>query len=77
MTRQCRSDCCRGCEHFVNDPAELEAALPGLRSLSSAYISARADDGLCRRHQRHVGARRWCVEFRARETGAVEPEMRE
>jgi len=61
-----RPDCCGSCAHFANDPADLEAALPGLRSLSSAQNSARADDGLCLKHQRYLGARAWCADFEAR-----------
>jgi hypothetical protein len=51
--------------HFRNDPAALEAALPGLNSLSSARASVRADDGLCGRHERLVGVRASCADFRA------------
>jgi len=38
---------CLTCKHFKHAPAELEAALPGLSSLSSAYAAVRADDGIC------------------------------
>jgi hypothetical protein len=38
----------------------MEAALPGLRSLGSAYGAARASDGLCRLHERVLAAERWC-----------------
>jgi len=60
MTRRQR---CRFCVHFRNEPAELEAAIAGLVSLSSAYGSTRADDGLCARHERHVSANAGCDEF--------------
>jgi hypothetical protein len=56
---------CRSCVHFRNEPAYLEAAFKGLTSLSSGYASVRADDGLCLRHERYLGARSWCPEFTA------------
>jgi hypothetical protein len=54
---------CRGCRHFRNDPAFLEAAVAGLTSLSSGYASVRGDDGLCLCHDRHVSARSSCNSF--------------
>jgi hypothetical protein len=38
---------CRSCRHFDDDPRSLEARLPGLTILGSAYSSTRADAGLC------------------------------
>jgi len=58
MPRQCRF-----CTHFCSDPAYLEAVFPGLTSLSSAYASVRAEDGLCRRHDRYLSARSGCENF--------------
>jgi len=60
MTRHNR---CRACTHFRNEPAALEAAVTGLRSLASAYGSTRAEDGLCTRHDRHVSATAGCDDF--------------
>ena len=57
---------CGDCVHFRNDPAYLEAAMPGLSSLSSAYGSVRADDGICLRHDRYLSARAGCADFFAR-----------
>jgi hypothetical protein len=57
---------CRDCAHFRNDPAYLERVFPGLTSLSSGYASVRAEDGLCLRHDRYLGARCWCADFAAR-----------
>jgi hypothetical protein len=57
---------CGSCAHFRNDPAYLEAAMPGLSSLSSAYGSVRADDGICLRHDRYLSARASCADFSAR-----------
>jgi len=54
---------CGACRHFRNDPAYLEAALPGLSSLSSADASVRAEDGLCLRHDRYLSARACCSDF--------------
>jgi hypothetical protein len=58
---------CRDCVHFRNDPAYLEAAFAGLTALSSSYGSARADDGICRRHERYLSARSSCADFCAAE----------
>jgi hypothetical protein len=38
---------CRDCVHFEDDPARLEAALPNLAILSSAWGSTRGRAGLC------------------------------
>lgn len=60
---------CIACLHFRNDPAEIEAAVPGLMSLSSAQASVRADDGLCLNHDRLVTARSSCAAFRPAQPG--------
>lgn len=54
------ADSCAKCRHFRNDPAQIEAGLPGLRSLGSAYGSVRGTDGLCERHQRYLRASSYC-----------------
>jgi hypothetical protein len=38
----------------------LEAALPGLRTLSSAHAAVRSEDGLCGVHDRYVAADYGC-----------------
>jgi hypothetical protein len=38
--------CCQ-CGHFVIDPEALEAMIPGLNIVSSAYGSVRADTAYC------------------------------
>jgi hypothetical protein len=48
---------CGSCRHFRYDPAYLEAAIPGLSSLSSATASGRADDGLRLHRHRYLSAR--------------------
>lgn len=58
---------CLHCVHFRNDPAYLETAFSGLTALSSSYGSARADDGICRRHDRYLSARSTCPDFCAAE----------
>jgi hypothetical protein len=65
---------CAACTQFRNDPAYLEAAMPGLSSLSSAYASVRADDGICLRHDRYLSARAGCADFSARDE-SVAPAM--
>jgi hypothetical protein len=54
---------CRDCSHFRNDPAFMEAAVPGLASFGSGWASVSGEDGLCLWHDRHVGARNGCAEF--------------
>jgi hypothetical protein len=39
--------------------------LPGLNSMSSAWASVRADDGLCGRHDRYVSASSFCEDYSA------------
>jgi hypothetical protein len=57
--------CCRDCGYFQGGAAEIEAALPGLASLSSAYAAVRADDGLCGIHDRYVAGSSGCAQFAA------------
>ncbi len=57
------SSSCLGCRHFDHEPADVEAALPGLSSLSSAYAAVRADDGICAVHDRYVAASSVCADF--------------
>ena len=45
MTSSCT---CRECAHFVSEPRDLEALIPGLNIMSSAYGSVRADTAYCR-----------------------------
>jgi hypothetical protein len=64
---------CRTCRHFRNDAAFLEAAFAGLTSMSSGYGSVRADDGICLRHDRYLGAGSSCADYasRAEPSGAA------
>jgi hypothetical protein len=61
--RQPDSSACRQCKHFQNDALEVEAALPGLSSLSSAYAAVRSSDGICAVHERYVAASSICATF--------------
>ncbi|MGO9950311.1 MAG: hypothetical protein ACLPWG_26155 [Steroidobacteraceae bacterium] len=54
---------CLGCRHFNHAPAALEAALPGLSSLSSAYAAVRGDDGICGIHDRYVAGSSVCAQY--------------
>jgi hypothetical protein len=45
---------CRTCRHFERRALILESMLPGLSSLSSAYASVRAGDGLCKLRERYA-----------------------
>jgi hypothetical protein len=61
-----RSQACRGCIHFDNDPRRLEAEFPGLNALGSAYGSTRAEDGICELRGLFLSAAQWCNQFTPR-----------
>jgi hypothetical protein len=46
-----------------NQPWEVEAALPGLSSLSSAYAAVRCSDGICTVHERYIAPSSICPAF--------------
>jgi hypothetical protein len=52
---------CADCRHFRNAPVQIEALLPGLRSLGSAFGSVRDSDGICAWHQRYLRASSRCA----------------
>ncbi len=54
---------CRDCRFFNGDPASIEAEFPGLKSLSSAYSSVRADAGICNLRELFVSPSRGCKDF--------------
>jgi hypothetical protein len=56
-------DSCADCRHFNGRPLDIEAALPGLSSLSSAYAAVRSDDGICALHDRYVAASSLCAGY--------------
>lgn len=60
---------CQGCADFVDDPARIEAAFPGIAALSSAWGSARGRAGICLRSGTFQDPQPVCPEFAAR-TGA-------
>ncbi len=62
---------CGGCRHFSGSARQIEALLPGLRSLSSAYGAVRAEDGLCSVHARYVTAYSGCEAYEARSAPAA------
>jgi hypothetical protein len=43
---------CRSCAHFDDDPSSIEAALPGIAILGSAWGSTRGDAGVCALYRR-------------------------
>ena len=57
---------CAQCAHFLDDPAAIEAMIPGLTAMGSARASVRGDDGLCTAHDRMASARDWCERFAPR-----------
>jgi hypothetical protein len=54
---------CKDCRSLVMNPEALEAAIPGLKILSSGYGSVRGETGLCRRHDQFVTASSTCADF--------------
>jgi hypothetical protein len=57
---------CRTCRHFDNSARGIEAAMPGLATLSSAHAAVRSDDGLCRTRERYLAAASRCADHAAR-----------
>jgi len=57
---------CRSCQLFVDDPEEIELALPGLTILSSASGSTRGDAGICLARETFQEAEPACPEYRPR-----------
>jgi hypothetical protein len=51
---------CANCRHFSGAPREVEALLPGMRTLGSADGSVRATDGICRLHDRYLNPTSRC-----------------
>jgi hypothetical protein len=62
MSSMC-PEACAACRHFNGQPLDIEAALPGLSSLSSAYAAVRSDDGICALHDRYVTASSLCAGY--------------
>jgi hypothetical protein len=54
---------CGSCRYFCESPHEIESQMPGIRSLGSAWASVRASDGICRRHDRYLGATSHCDDY--------------
>lgn len=54
---------CFPCVHFRDDPAWIEAELPGLAVFSSGHASVRAEDGLCQLHGLMINGRLRCPGF--------------
>jgi len=58
--------CCKNCRFFNGEPAVLEASIPGLRVMGSAYSAVVHNDGLCARHDRYLSGTYHCGDFQAR-----------
>jgi hypothetical protein len=54
---------CGSCRYFCESPHEIESQMPGMRSLGSGYAAVRAADGICRRHDRYLGAASSCADY--------------
>jgi hypothetical protein len=57
---------CGSCRYFCQSPHEIESQMPGMRSLGSGYAAVRAADGICRRHDRYLGATSRCADHERR-----------
>jgi hypothetical protein len=66
---------CQHCVHFADDPAVIEAEIPGLTSFGSAYSSARGYAGICREFDRFMDPvmARSCRSFEGRGMAATAP----
>ena len=62
MNRESESRCAR-CQHFMDNPEEMEAELPGIQALGSMYGSTRGDSGFCRITDRFMHALDRCEDF--------------
>jgi hypothetical protein len=58
-----RGQSCGSCRYFCQSPHEIESQMPGIRSLGSAWASVRASDGICRKHERYLGATSYCHDY--------------
>ena len=54
---------CGQCRHFVNKPGDFEHEVPGLKILSSAYGSVRAETGLCQQRDFFCVPDHGCAEW--------------
>lgn len=57
------SQSCAECRYFEADPKRIEAMIPGLTVLGSAYASVAAGDGICLRHDTYQSGRFGCGDF--------------
>ncbi len=57
---------CGSCRHFNDMARAIEAALPGLVSLGSAFAAVRSADGLCLYHGRYLTSSSTCAAHSAR-----------
>jgi hypothetical protein len=57
---------CGSCRYFCESPHEIESQMPGMRSLGSGFAAVRATDGICRRHERYLGAASHCADYERR-----------
>ena len=55
--------CCGRCIFFDNSPATIEAAFPGLSTMSSGSASVKAQDGLCNKHDLYLSFHDVCPAF--------------
>ena len=67
---------CESCRHFTGAAADIEALLPGLRTLSSAYAAVRSKDGLCSVHDRYVAGYGHCAAHQGLELQSEQAQRR-
>ncbi len=54
---------CKKCQHFRNDPHELEKMFPNILILSSTYGSTRGPAGVCAIHETFHDPEPACLDF--------------
>ena len=57
---------CGDCVHFAGSPAAIEARVPGITAMGSAWASVRSQDGICTLRDIYLPARAGCDKFTGR-----------
>jgi hypothetical protein len=62
---------CAACGYWSSARSSLEASIPGLVSLGSAFGASAADTRVCRWHDRLTSPRDGCPSFTSRSSAAI------
>ncbi|PMS34878.1 hypothetical protein [Trinickia symbiotica] len=63
---------CTACRYWSSARSSLEASIPGLTSLGSAFGASAADTRVCRLHDRLTAPRDGCRSFTSRSSAAID-----